>query len=67
MLVKVYAAALQGINAIQVTIEVNALRGNRVLYVRDGQIFGECDLGKYEEDNAEREARLNSFLTEMGW
>ncbi len=44
-----------------------ALRGNRVLYIRDGQIFGECDLGKYEAENSEREAKLNSFLTEMGW
>ena len=33
MLVKVYAAALQGINAIQVTIEVNALRGIRFFLV----------------------------------
>jgi magnesium chelatase family protein len=33
MLVKVYAAALQGVNAIQVTIEVNALRGIRFFLV----------------------------------
>ena len=33
MLVKVYAAALQGIDAIQVTIEVNALRGIRFFLV----------------------------------
>ena len=33
MLVKVYAAALQGINATQVTIEVNALRGIRFFLV----------------------------------
>ena len=44
-----------------------ALRGNRVLYIRDGQIFGECDLGKYDAENSEREAKLNSFLAEMGW
>lgn len=58
----------EGQSIIMVTHDKRtALRGNRVLYVRDGQIFGECDLGKYEEDNAEREAKLNSFLTEMGW
>ena len=58
----------EGQSIIMVTHDKRtALRGNRVLYVRDGQIFGECDLDKYEEDNAEREARLNSFLTEMGW
>lgn len=33
MLVKVFAAALQGINAIQVTIEVNALRGIKFFLV----------------------------------
>ena len=33
MLVKVYAAASQGVNAIQVTIEVNALRGIRFFLV----------------------------------
>ncbi|MBR5150787.1 MAG: YifB family Mg chelatase-like AAA ATPase [Bacteroidaceae bacterium] len=33
MLVKVYAAALQGINAIQVTIEVNTLRGIKFFLV----------------------------------
>ena len=44
-----------------------ALRGNRVLYVRDGKIFGECDLGRYIRDDKEREARLNNFLAEMGW
>lgn len=44
-----------------------ALRGNRVLYIRDGQIFGECDLGKYEAESSEREVNLNSFLNEMGW
>ena len=44
-----------------------ALRGNRVLYVRDGKIFGECDLGRYTRDDKEREVRLNNFLAEMGW
>jgi putative ABC transport system ATP-binding protein len=44
-----------------------ALRGNRVLYVRDGKVFGDCDLGVYTEDDKEREAKLNNFLTEMGW
>ena len=44
-----------------------ALRGNRVLYVKDGKIYGECDLGVYTNDNKAREAKLNNFLTEMGW
>lgn len=45
----------------------SALRGNRVIYLRDGKIFGECDLGRYTPDNAERSEKLNAFLTEMNW
>lgn len=44
-----------------------ALRGNRILYVKDGMIYGECDLGVYTNDSKDREAKLGSFLTEMGW
>ncbi len=44
-----------------------ALRGNRVLYVRDGKVFGECNLGIYNHEDTEREALLNSFLAKMGW
>ena len=58
----------EGQSIIMVTHDKKtALRGNRVLYVKDGKIYGECDLGAYTRDNKEREARLNSFLTEMGW
>lgn len=58
----------EGQSIIMVTHDKKtALRGNRVLYVRDGKIYGECDLGIYTKDSKEREARLNSFLTEMGW
>ncbi|MGN0476122.1 MAG: ABC transporter ATP-binding protein [Ruminococcus sp.] len=45
----------------------SALRGNRVIYLKDGEIFGECDLGSYEQTNSERNEKLNSFLAEMGW
>lgn len=44
-----------------------ALRGNRVLYIKDGQIFGECDLGDYRENDRKRERKLEQFLSEMGW
>lgn len=58
----------EGQSIIMVTHDKKtALRGNRVLYVRDGKIYGECDLGVYTEDSKERETHLNSFLTEMGW
>ncbi|MCM1543554.1 MAG: ABC transporter ATP-binding protein [Blautia sp.] len=45
----------------------SALRGNRIIYIRDGKIFGECDLGKYEQDHAERTDKLDRFIQEMGW
>ena len=58
----------EGQSIIMVTHDKKtALRGNRVLYVRDGKIYGECDLGAYGQDNDQREAKLNRFLTEMGW
>lgn len=44
----------------------SALRGNRVIYVKDGIISGECELGKYSDEEA-REKRLDAFLMEMGW
>ena len=45
----------------------SALRGNRILYIKDGEILGECNLGKYEPDNAERTENFEKFITEMGW
>lgn len=45
----------------------SALRGNRVIYLKDGQISGECELGDYRADDTERTERLNRFLVEMGW
>lgn len=45
----------------------SALRGNRVIYIKDGKIFGECDLGEYERDNVERTEKLDQFMKEMGW
>ncbi len=58
----------EGQSIIMVTHDKKtALRGNRVLYVKDGKVYGECDLGFYAEDRKEREAKLNSFLAEMGW
>lgn len=58
----------EGQSIIMVTHDKKtALRGNRVLYVKDGTVFGDCDLGTYTCDDKERERHLDSFLVEMGW
>lgn len=45
-----------------------ALRGNRILYLRDGMICGDLDLGEYTPDSSlVRQERLNFFLAEMEW
>jgi ATP-binding cassette subfamily B protein len=57
-----------GQTVVMVTHDLrSAYRGNRVLYIRDGGIVGECDLGAYDKGNASRHAALKSFLAEMGW
>lgn len=44
-----------------------ARRGNRILYLKDGVIISECNLGKYVSGDRERHDKLLHFLTEMGW
>jgi len=45
----------------------SALRGNRIIYLKDGKIFGELILGKYENNDNTRDEKLDKFLKEMGW
>ncbi|MFA5659509.1 MAG: ABC transporter ATP-binding protein [Oscillospiraceae bacterium] len=57
-----------GQSVIMVTHDLSsARRGNRILYIKDGVITGECNLGKYVSGDKERHGKLSSFLTEMGW
>jgi len=44
-----------------------ARRGNRVLYIKDGTIGGECNLGPYVSGDRDRQKKLAAFLDEMGW
>ncbi len=45
-----------------------ASRCSRVLYLLDGEIRGELDLGRYEEGaDKERESRIGAWLEELGW
>jgi putative ABC transport system ATP-binding protein len=45
----------------------SARRGNRIIYLHDGMVRGECRLGKYETGVNARHVKLRSFLDEMGW
>ena len=69
----------QGQSIVMVTHTIKAAeRGNRILYLADGVITSEIDLGPYagdyrDENNPklaeakERHAKLKAFLQEMGW
>ena len=58
----------KGQSVIMVTHDlVSARRGNRVLYIKDGAICGDCDLGAWRGDEAARHDKLQSFLLTMGW
>lgn len=54
---------------VLVTHDIHAgLRGNRILYIKDGVIYGECTLGEYQEGSVgERMKILEAFLERMGW
>lgn len=45
----------------------SALRGNRIVYIKDGMIYGDCSLGAYSAEDANRTKKLENFLAEMGW
>ncbi len=58
----------QGQSVVMVTHDMrSARRGNRILYLKDGVILGECDLGKYVHGDRQRHEKLSEFLKEMGW
>ncbi len=58
----------QGQSVVMVTHDMrSARRGNRILYLKDGVILGECNLGKYSHGDTERHQKLAAFLSKMGW
>lgn len=58
----------EGQSIIMVTHDIkSARRGNRIIYIKDGEIAGECDLGKYIPDDKERHKKISDFLIKMGW
>lgn len=57
-----------GQSIVMVTHDMrSARRGNRILYLKDGVVTGECSLGRYRHGDRERHEKLSGFLAEMGW
>ncbi len=57
-----------GQSIVMVTHDINsAVRGNRIIYIKDGEITGELDLGKFDSNDESRKEKLQDFLNEMGW
>ena len=58
-----------GQSIVMVTHDIKtALRGTRVIYLRDGSIVGEHRMPEYGGDDIkERRESLTAFLEEMGW
>ncbi len=52
-----------GQSIVMVTHDMSsARRGNRIIYLKDGEIAGVCDLGKYVSGDKERHQKLRDFL-----
>jgi putative ABC transport system ATP-binding protein len=57
-----------GQSIVMVTHDMkSARRANRILYLKDGVIQGQCALGRYVSGDAARHDKLTCFLAEMGW
>lgn len=59
----------EGQSVVMVTHDLKAaLRGNRIIYLKDGRIDGDLQLDDYNEETAsEREETIYKFLKEKGW
>ena len=57
-----------GQSIVMVTHDIkSARRGNRIIYLKDGEVAGVCNLGKYIPNDKERHQKLSDFLVKMGW
>jgi len=58
----------QGQSIIMVTHDMKtARRANRILYLKDGVIIDELNIGTYSKDDESRHNKLREFLERMGW
>ncbi|MNW19169.1 hypothetical protein D3C71_2190390 [compost metagenome] len=59
----------RGQSIIMVTHDLKtALRGNRILYLRDGIMVGELQMPPFSGTNGpERQEQLQTFLADLGW
>lgn len=58
-----------GQTILMVTHDIKAaVRATRLVYIKDGKLGGEMDMGAYAEENAAaREAQIIAWLSSMGW
>ena len=57
-----------GQSVVMVTHDIkSARRANRIIYLQDGRIVGECNPGEYISGDKERHEKIREFLGEMGW
>lgn len=57
-----------GQSIVMVTHDMKtARRANRVLYLKDGVIVDELELGTYVKNDPDRHQKLREFLIRMGW
>lgn len=59
----------EGQSVVMVTHDLKAaIRGNRIIYLKDGRIDGDLQLDVYEEETVkDREEVVYKFLSEKGW
>ena len=59
----------KGQSIVMVTHDLRtALRGNRVIFLKDGTVEGEHQMPPYGTDDPQmRREKLQKFLDEMGW
>jgi putative ABC transport system ATP-binding protein len=58
----------KGRSVVMVTHDVkSALRGDRIVYLEDGSLRGECGFEKYAGADERRNEKLLAFLKDMGW